>query len=254
VNEPVIQLPAGTRHSRPVVDHCRWTILTFVAHDAYVAYDYAGGTLGPPSSSITGQQVLAINVAMRARSSRTAWGEFIGTVLPELTDVPPSLDLVDGAASAVLPAAAALARLAGRIGRARAMTDMAASKVLYLLRPRFAAISDSYVRACLGLPEAPVPDAGTRDRELFCQQRMRSVLRAIRQVGLLNRVALDELHAYANSLPPVVPSLGPFKGTSVPVRLSKVRVLDILLWADVALYGPNPSPDWRRWREGLPTA
>src|SRR5207247_263102 len=48
----------------------------------------------------------------------------------------------------------------------------------------------------------------------------------------------------ANSLPPVVPQNGPFTGQHIPVRLSRVRVLDILLWAEVAIYGRNPHPAW----------
>ena len=115
---------------------------------------------------------------------------------------------------------------------------MAVSKVLYLLRPRFVAISDSYVRDCLGVRGGEVPDPSHPQRATFCAKRMLTVARGIRELGRTNHSALAELHAFANSL--TAPD-GHY------VELSKLRVLDILLWTDVAIYGRNPHQRWTRW-------
>ena len=62
-----------------------------------------------------------------------------------------------------------------------------------------------------------------------------------------DRAALDELCAYANSLPPLVPQQGKFMGRSVPINLTKVRILDILLWTEVAVHGATPHQAWSLW-------
>ena len=73
---------------------------------------------------------------------------------------------------------------------------MAVSKVFYLLRPRFVAISDSYVRLCLGVLDARI--AEPLNSGAFCAIRMERVLRGMRELGLQNVDALDELHAFSN--------------------------------------------------------
>jgi len=63
------------------------------------------------------------------------------------------------------------------------------------------------------------------------------------------------LTQYANSLPDLVPGVEdpippagrPYRGTHIPVRLTKVRILDILLWTEIAIHGPFPHPRWRAY-------
>jgi hypothetical protein len=49
---------------------------------------------------------------------------------------------------------------------------------------------------------------------------------------------------FANNLPPLARSQGLSKAQRAPVRLTRVRVLDILLWTEVAIYGRSPHSEW----------
>jgi len=119
---------------------------------------------------------------------------------------------------------------------------MAFSKVFHLLRPLFVPISDTYVRLCLGVPELE-PIVGD-NRGNFYSARLERVARTLRQFGRTNTKALERLKAFADNLPPVQPETVMFRGRQMPVRLSRVRLLDILLWTEVAIYGRNPPPAW----------
>jgi len=91
---------------------------------------------------------------------------------------------------------------------------------------------------------------------------MLEVQRGMRALGSANRDALDKLHAYANDLRPLRPGTegqriwgaSRYVGKTVPIRLSKLRVLDILLWADVAQYGSTPNPGWSQASASMPPA
>ncbi len=238
--EPVIRLPLTTRLSRNVLEDCKWKIRTFVERDAYVEYDYGGGLLNPSLDVITEAHVHAMNCAMRARSSNAAWSHYTGQPLPELREIPGTLDLVDGIDSDVRAGYASLSRLASRLLARSGLSDVSVSKVLHLLRPRFIAISDSYVRRCLGIDESGTGSTGDRLDTLMAVQR------GIRGLAKANKEALDELAAYAGSLPPVHPKLGTFAGQAIPVVLTKIRILDIILWSDVAIHDEHHL-GWSRW-------
>jgi hypothetical protein len=102
------------------------------------------------------------------------------------------------------------------------------------------AISDSYVRRCLGIDESGSESTSDRLDTLMAVQR------GIRGLARNNKEALDELFTYANSLAPIRPVNGRFVGQNIPVRLSKIRVLDIILWSDVAIHDEGHAA-WTRW-------
>ena len=215
--------------------------------DAYVAYDYWITQLGLPPDVVCREHLQAINNAMRASPTGTMAGAHWPACRRGLEEVPTHVDLITSPQPEVDTAIRATAQLTRRITTQPGVTDMAVSKVFYLLRPRFVAISDSYVRLCLGVLDARI--AEPLNSGAFCAIRMERVLRGIRELGLQNVDALDELHAFSNQLAPVVPKTGTFKGVAVPVRLSRVRILDILLWTDVAIHGSSPNPVWRAYYE-----
>jgi hypothetical protein len=62
--------------------------------------------------------------------------------------------------------------------------------------------------------------------------------------------SLDLIDASDNQVQQALVSLRrlvELKGQPIPVRLTTIRILDILLWSDVAIHGPKPHPNWRRW-------
>ncbi len=73
-----------------------------------------------------------------------------------------------------------------------------------------------------------------------------AVQRGIRGLAKANKEALDELAAYAGSLPSVRPKIGGFAGQEVSVILTKIRILDIILWSDVAVRDEHHQ-GWSRW-------
>jgi hypothetical protein len=235
VTGPSILLPKTGRFPGEVITECEWRLRTFVERDAYAGYDWAGSYARPPADILHDIHVFTMNSAMRARSSRKAWAHFIGKPLPELEAVPYSLDLLDSPDSLVEMGLAALGRLTERMTAVKGLSEMAVSKVLYLLRPNFVAIADSYVRDALGVWRGQPADTMVR------------VARAVREFGTANGGVLAHLHHYANSLPPVVPNSGRQHGQSIPVRLSKVRILDILICTEGALFGPTPHAQWSKW-------
>jgi Family of unknown function (DUF6308) len=240
MSEPVIRLSNMTRLGRQVLGDCRWKIRTFVERDAYVEYDYGGGFANPSLDVITEAHVHAMNCAMRARSSNAAWSKFIGQPLSELREIAETLDLVDGADADVRAGYEALSRLARRLLSQVGLTDVSVSKVLHLLRPRFVAISDSYVRRCLGVDESGTGSTTNRVDTLMAVQR------GIRGLAKANKEAVDELATYASSLPPVCPKAGKFAGQKFPIRFSKARILDIVLWAEVAIHDEKHQ-GWSLW-------
>ncbi len=123
---------------------------------------------------------------------------------------------------------------------------MAPTKALYLLRPRFVAISDGYVRKLLGIGERQFP--GTPKGH---GARAVAVQREIRKLGRKNEGALTELHTYANEYANRY-GADLLKSKEVtdsrrPMCLSKARVLDILIWAEGAVHDPTPNSEWCRW-------
>ena len=213
------------------IDNCCWRIKTFVERDAYVGYDHASH--GLPNNKVTRKHIRLINSKMRARSPRKAWADFFCEELEVLSRIPVELDLIDSEESEVEPALEALEELIGHLSAVKYLTDMAPSKALHLLRPRFVAISDSYVREELSLNVEPSPS------DTFYARRMIAIQREIRELGLRNKTELEELFHYANSLSVPVPG-----AENVPVCLTKVRILDILLWTE---RGVRFNPSWSGW-------
>ena len=66
------------------------------------------------------------------------------------------------------------------------------------------------------------------------------------ELAKANKDTLDELFDYATSLTVVTPTVGTFSGQSIPVKLTKVRILDIVLWTELAIHFEN-HPGWSRW-------
>ena len=235
-----LSLPAGR-----LIPHCKWRLRTFVERDAYADYDYAATRFAAAADVITRDHVTAMNSAMFARSPRAAWNQFVGQPLPELRAIPTTLDLIDGSDEAVAVGLATLGRLVEVISAHKWLTDMAASKVLFLKRPRFVGVSDSYVRECLGIDERRLGERP--ETPAFYSARMIAVQRGLRELGKRNQAVLTELKAYVDGVVSVVPTVGRFKGQQIPVHLSKVRILDILLWTEVAIHGATPHPRWGPW-------
>jgi hypothetical protein len=209
-------------NGEPVRD-CEAKLRDFVRYDAYLDYDRDGARAEPRPDMMSEAQLRAVNTAMRARSSTKAWRPFLNTPFPELARIPTAVDLADSAEPEV-DAALGLVKAAVQRLCVPWITDMAATKMLHLKRPRLVAISDEYVRRALGIPESPA-GAG----------RAIAVARAIRGVALANADALQALKEHCDAL--VDPQ-------GDPVRLSKVRILDILIWIESA--GRSGHQFWSR--------
>ncbi len=247
MDEISIRIPPDTSSDAPrnvedderTIDNCRWRVKTFVERDAYVGYDHESHDL--PNNMVTREHIRLINSKMRARSPIKAWADFFCEEFAELSRIPVALELIDSEDAEVEPALEALAKLTERLSAVKYLTDMAPSKALHLLRPRFVAISDSYVREELSLNVEPSPS------DTFYARRMIAVQRGIRELGLQNRTELNELSQYSSSL-----SVPVSDSENVSVRLTKVRILDILLWTDLAvLYHPSWSCWYRSKIQGI---
>ena len=178
-----------------------------------------------------------MHVWMGRKQARDAfWCRWLGQSLSEeLRDIPLDLDLIDDAYSRVYLGIIAIRKLVSQMAEMCGVGDAVATKVLHLLRPRFIAISDSRVHRLLGIGEDITQFPGRTKGERYAARAV-DVHRKIRALALKreNRGALDELHTYANGLPPVT------------TPLSKARVLDIVLWHEDAICGPRPNPECRR--------
>ena len=236
MNEPTIRLSP--------IDNCKSRIRRYIKHDAYVKYDW----LGSPDTDddhniITRRQRKPVNGIMHAHAPEEFWSCWLNRPLPELQAIPRDLDLVDGTDSTVGTGIVAFRKLICRMAATKGLTDMAPTKALHLLRPRFVAISDKYVRKLLAIEETQFPS--TTDAEWYAARAV-AIQHEIRALAQDNAASLDALHAYANEeLPPVMApgSLGGRVTASdrFPVKLSKARVLDILLWSEGRWLNANRS-------------
>lgn len=240
-----LELPNGRK-----ITNCAWRVRTFLERDAYAAYDVAVAYRPGSTDQLEERHRVAMNNAMRARSSVAAWEPFLNKPIPELADVPRELCLIHGPQTEVDLAIELVAEVVARIGAVDRLTDMAATKMLYLLRPRFVAISDSYVRSALGVWDGTPPRAGST-RAAFVRQRFTAVMRAVRALGDANRVTLKRLEAFVAGLGSVTiaddcqDSAHRWRGTRLSTAdLSPLRILDILLWTDGAT---RIDPKWVSW-------
>lgn len=210
------------------VSDCLAKVRFFCEHDAYADYDRVGYQYADEPDQLQPELLNATNRAMRARASRKAWAAFLDRYLAELAQVPVDVDLVESDDDEYLSARGAIERCYRLLTAATWITDMSASKMLYLKRPRLIAISDSYVRDVLAIPE---PDPRRHPwRVEYCTQRALRVSDAVRGAGRHNVELLDHLQkAMAQTV----------EGISARYRtqmfLSKARVIDILLWVDAAI-------------------
>ncbi|MBE9567004.1 MAG: hypothetical protein IMF16_09665 [Proteobacteria bacterium] len=207
---------------------CEAKIQDFVDHDAYRRYDRDGVRAERDPNVISSEQLTLMNSAMRARASRKAWKPFLGRPLQELARVPTDVDLIVDSQARV---GDALVRLRAAIQAVQVpwITDMAATKLFFLKRPKLVAISDDYVRRRLGISGSAGAD------------RAIAVAEAIRELGSRNRRALQDLHECSAAMR---------DPDGECVVLSKARILDILLWIEEAL----PAGRHKFWSGRYPVA
>lgn len=199
-----------------VITDCLEKIKYFCEYDAYRNYDLIGYEHEHQSNTIAAALLNATNAAMRARTSRKAWGPFIECPLAELDAVPSEVDLVDSSQEDYDKAKKSLWQCFEKITSVSGITDMAASKVLHLKRPKLVAISDRYVRKLLQIAEPSKSDYPSRS---VYAARGLAVADAVRALGGENK---DSLLFFQESLPK-------------DLKLTKARILDILLWVDMAI-------------------
>ncbi len=197
-------------------EYCRELVRRFLDAGWYKTYDEDGFRAETAPDVISTKQLVLTNQVMLARSSHRAWEPFLGSRLDELAAIPMDTDLILSPEAdvnlAIERVHACYLRLTARVW----ITDMAASKVLYLKRPKLIAISDSYSRRQLGVPES---FGDGRSRSGFAERGV-AVLRKARTLGLQHLNALQRLQQYASAEFRALPSL--------------VRIIDIVLWSDEA--------------------
>jgi len=245
----MVRLPSGNS-----IDHCRVRLRRFIQFDEYEVYDFWGGCCQQPASRITRRHVNATNAAMLASSSCKAWealtAGYTRDFADELAAISNDLDLVASSEDEVTEGLEALGKIVREISSQPGLTDMAASKVLHLLRPHFVAISDSYVREALGISGEAAAYRPTKGE--FCAERMFKVQTKIRAIGLNNLEVLEGLCDFANQrvkpFPPRSHQCRQAGVGEVPVKLTLLRVLDILLWTSRAV---TSHPVWKPWYEEL---
>lgn len=192
------------------IERCGDKLADFIRHDAYEVYDRMGILAEPRPDVISREQLCVMNSAMRARSKVDAWLPFLGRTLPELAQVPATVDLVDSPEGEVENALGYL-RTAVESLCVPWISDMGATKMLYLKRPKLVAISDSYIRQRLDVKLSPGPE------------RAIAVARAVREVGMANAEPLAQLKRISDGV------------TDPAVPLSKARIVDILIWVEEAI-------------------
>jgi len=206
------------------ITDCLGKLQHFIKHDAYYAYDVVGYQFEHETDRLRLELRDAMNKAMLARSKREAWQPFLDIPLDELAAVPTQVDLIDSSNEEYIAAREALRSVYERLTNATWITDMAASKMLYLKRPKLVAISDSYTRAALGVKDPSW--RGYSSRGTYYAARGMAVLDAARAVGQTNKGFLTELQRQLD-----------------PLRVEKVRIIDILVWADMAI---PTHPKWSK--------
>lgn len=220
------------------IRYCQWRLATFVEKEAYRGYDVLGRPSPDEENLLTMVQIQTINGAMRSRSPYKAWNGLLYQALPELDDIPPDLDLIYGSYKDVERGLRALKRLIKRLTSYRGLTDTSTCKALHLLRPRFIPVSDSHVRRLLEV-----------DPKLDYASRAVAVARGMRRLARAkgNRRTLERLEAYVGTLE-LTAERGKYRDPNVlvPVAMSQLRILDIIIWSEEALYGRQQHVTWAR--------
>ena len=235
-SESTIRLPWQTHRLIQDIDRCKRLIRHYIKHDAYVEYDWLGSPDAGDHDTLTRRQFWAIDGRMHANAPEAFCRDWCDRTLPELRSIPPDLDLVDSTDSKKVEyGIAAIRKLVSQMAEMYRVRDVAPTKALHLLRPRFVAISDNLVRPLLDIPnkDFPGPSTGLAKGKWYAARALK-VQRAIRALAQRNKDALNELHAYANKIAPEIATglLGERVAASKPpVKLSKARVLDIVVWS-----------------------
>lgn len=200
----------------PLTDlkYCKELAARFIKGGGYKAYDVDGRLAEPNPTVISEEQIKAVNTGMLARTSYRAWERFLGRPIPELSDIPVNVDLILSPEEDVRSTIEKVRACYRVITAQKGITDMAASKVLYLKRPTLVAISDSYSRRRLH-----VPDRATAQRDWLAERGTR-VLERARSFGRDNLETLQALQSYI--------------GKQFDAEISLVRIIDIVLWSDEA--------------------
>ena len=211
--------------SRREIRGCRQRLIDFCRYDAFSGYDRVGAAYSGIANVIQPELLTAMNGAMRARSPRKAWAPFLGSPLGELTAVSVDADLVLDADSDYAAARTALGRCYLRLASALWITDMAASKVLFLKRPKLVAISDSYVRTELRIEDPRWSDFDRRGA--YYGARGLAVCDAVREVGRHN-------------LPLLLRLKDELLDTPEGFEMSLSRIVDVLIWTEEASRSGHP--------------
>jgi len=205
-----------------VIKDCAEKVTHFCEHDAFPHYDRIGYKHSKEGDRFQSELLTAMNKAMMARSSRKAWAPLLDRPLAVLAEVPIDVDLIESSDEKYLVAREQVRKCYTVLTAEKWITDMAASKMLYLKRPRLIAISDSYVREALG-----IEDPNMREypwRAPFFAERALSVGDVVRRIGIKNREVLNIIQEKV-----------------APTEVSKARVLDILIWVDMAIAAGHPN-------------
>jgi hypothetical protein len=211
------------------VHDCMAKVLHFCQHDAYAGYDVRGYAEEDQPDVVTSELLTVMNSAMRARSKRAAWDSILGQPLTELSAIPVDADLIETSDEEWPDLRDRLHDCLCRLAQQPWITDMAATKVLYLKRPRLVAISDSYIRRALDIPETKWSDF--KDRGHYYAARGVAVAESLRRVGRDNMSLLYHIQKDA---------------AKAGFRLSKARIIDILVWVDMALANDPPHQMWHK--------
>ena len=199
-----------------VITDCESKVRHFCLHDAYPKYDVVGREYAGSPNTLHPDLLTAMNRAMMARSSRKGWAPLLGVELPELAAIPVEADLVEAGAGEYAALRELLRAYYARVSDQKGLTDMAGSKMLFLKRPRLAAISDSYVREALGVDEPRYAEHPWKAP--WCAERALRVSDAAREVGLANHDLLSTVQQ-----------------ATAEFALSMCRIIDILVWAEMAI-------------------
>lgn len=212
----------GIFHQGLTTKNCFEKLKYFCEYDAFPGYDVVGYNYAYQSDLFQRELLTAMNKEMKARSPKKAWTPLLDKPLDVLSDIPINVDLVDSPETAYLDAREKMRAYYLMITNINCLTDMAASKMLYLKRPKLAAISDSYVRTMLNIPD---PDKNKYSwRAPFFTARALSVCDTIRKIGQENIALLNSLQEKI-----------------LPIVISKARIVDVLIWVEMAISQNHPT-------------
>jgi len=216
------------------LSRCREKLLTFCLYDAYEDYD----AIASCDEVVTREQFDAVNDAMKANAPLEPWLKFLSpNPIPGLAAVPEDIDVIDSADDEYAVVRESVRRVYETLCNDAGIDDMASSKVCHLKRPRLIAIADSYVRGVLLGPDSRFAPSDPRRGSKLAQRGIK-VMDAVREIGKSNAGSLTTLHEYVGTL----------RVDGTRVNLNKGRILDILIWVEIAIRNRNSL--WTAWRDG----